>query len=156
MSDTPLRLLTREEIEQQDQLAYQDVPTPEWGEGTAVRVRELTADERDVFESATIRIRRETIQRRGGRSQVNPEMDFVEEALHNMRARLVAAAAINEKGDRLFTPEDVIWLGGRSAAAMDRVYAVAAALSGLTEDDVETLMRGLRPTPNGASTTDSH
>jgi hypothetical protein len=151
-----LRLLSREEIQQQEQLRHEDVPTPEWGANSAVRVRELTADERDVFESATIRIRRDIIQSRSGRQrQAEPEMDFVEEALHNMRARLVAAAAIDGTGNKLFTEEDVVWLGKRSAAALDRVYAVAASLSGLSDTDVEALMKGLRAIPNGASSSGS-
>src|SRR6516162_3192004 len=69
---------------------------------------------------------------RGGRRVVDPA---------NVRAKLVARCVVDDDGNRLFTDADVAELGGKSAAAMDRVYAVAARLSGMGADDQEELTR---------------
>src|SRR6516162_5882027 len=70
---------------------------------------------------------------RGGRRQVDPA---------NVRAKLVARCVIDDDGNRLFTDADVAELGGKSAAAVDRVYAVAARLSGMGgEEEMQELVR---------------
>jgi len=48
---------------------------------------------------------------------------------------------VDDVGGRLFTDADVAELGGKSAAAVDRVYAVAARLSGMGADDQEDMVR---------------
>ncbi len=54
-------------------------------------------------------------------------------------ARLVAASIVDEDDKRVFSQSDVKALGEKSAAALDRVMAVAMRLSGLTEEDAEEL-----------------
>jgi len=61
--------------------------------------------------------------------------------LANVRARLCAISIVDETGKRMFSDEDVRALGRKSAAALDRVFAAAQRLSGLTDEDVEELAK---------------
>jgi hypothetical protein len=102
----------------------EEVNVPEWG-GT-VLVRGMTGRERDAFEVSMM------TPGRGGRREVNPV---------NVRAKLVARCVVDDDGNRLFTDADAADLGERSAAAIDRVYAAAARLSGMGDDDQEAMTR---------------
>ena len=114
-------LLTKEAILGADDLEFEDVAVPEWG--GSVRVYGLTGTERDRYEQAIV-------QQRGRRMVAN---------LQNARARLVAMAVRDEEGKRLFADGDVAALGQKSGRVLDRLFDVAARLSGLTEDEVEEL-----------------
>jgi hypothetical protein len=114
-------LLTKEQILAIDDVQVRDVEVPEWG--GVVRVRGLTGTQRDAFES-------EVVVLNGSNTQRN---------LRNIRARLVAITAVDDKGARLFTHKDVDALGAKSARALDRVFSAASELSGLSAADVEEL-----------------
>lgn len=108
-------------------LAISDLPTeevivPQWG-GMKVWVRGLTAYERDAFEA-------DNITGRGKNRDVN---------LRGIRARLVALCAVDENGERIFSNDDVEALGGKSSAAVGRLFDVASRLNGISESDVEEL-----------------
>ena len=118
--------LKRDEILNQDDLITEDVQVPEWG-GAWVRVRTINASERDWFEASTI-------ERNGKKVTTN---------LRNIRARLCLLCLVDENGDRLFAEEDEFPLGGKSAAALDRVFTVAQRLNGLRDQDVEELAGNL-------------
>ena len=114
-------ILTREQILGAQDLKTETVDVPEWG--GQVLVAGLTGTERDRFEQ-------DSIQGKGK----NVTMNFA-----NMRARLVALAVVDSDGKRLFAHDDVKALGGKSAAALNRVFEVAQRLSGLTDNDLEEL-----------------
>lgn len=116
------KFLNRDEILAAPDLGSQDVYVPEWGGW--VRVRALSGAERDRFES-------EIAEVKGRKTQLN---------LANVRAKLVALAAIDENGGRLFRPSDVEALGVKSAAALDRVFDAAMRLAGMRNQDIEELM----------------
>ena len=120
MSD---KTLTRDEILSKGKLKAELVEVPEW-QG-AVYVRELTAAERDHWESKLVSLEGKTTKL----------------TLDNARASLAAATVVDAEGKRLFTVEDIEALGKLSGAALDRVYAVATRLSGITEEDVEELAK---------------
>ena len=128
-------LLSRESILGADDRKTEDVAVPEWG-GT-VRVRALSGTERDAYEAGIVQLRGD------GTKTVN---------LKNLRGRLVALSCVDDEGNRLFTDEDAIALGDRSASALERVFDVARKLSGLSEDDVEELAEGFGSAPNDGST----
>lgn len=109
-------LLGRDAILGAVDLGHVDVEVPEWG--GVVRVRMMTGSERDSFESATV-------VRRGKRLEAN---------LENIRARLVTMCAVDEAGNRLFSEADVAALAAKSSAALNRVFAAAQQLNGLTEE----------------------
>ena len=120
--ETPATLLTRETILAKQSLQSELVDVPEWG-GT-VRVRELTGTERDLFEAAMVRMQK------GGKHDLT---------MDNARARLVALAVIDATGAKVFTQGDIEKLGNLSAAALSRVFDVAARLSKITDEDLEEL-----------------
>lgn len=126
-----VKFLGREAI-----LAVQDTPVevvevPEWG--GSVRVKTLSGAERDQFESAIVQ--------RNGRN--------VKQNLLNIRARLVAAALVDENGAALFSFDDVEALGRKSARALDRIFGKAQELAGMREQDVEELANVFAGTPEG-------
>jgi len=59
--------------------------------------------------------------------------------LLNIRARFVASCIIDEDGKRLFTAQDIVPLGKKSAAAMSRVFDECREINGITEKDVEEI-----------------
>lgn len=89
----------------------------------SVLVRGMTGEERDRFEASTF-------QRRG---------DRVERNFHNLRARLVAWCCVDDDGKPLFDLAEVELIGKKSAAAISRIYDMAAKLSGITESDAAEL-----------------
>jgi hypothetical protein len=131
---TRMALLSKEAIFAQNDQTHEDVEVPEWG-GT-VRLRSLTGEERDAYEASMV-------QQVGKKARAN---------LRNMRAKLVAMAAIKETGEPLFDHADVMRLGQSNAAALDRLFEVAQRLSGLSDDDLKELEEGFGSAPNGAST----
>lgn len=110
--------LTRSDFIKPRELKHETVEVPELG-GT-VTVRELTAAERDSFEW------RFTEARESG-------------AAPNLRGMLVARTVVDDEGNRILTDEDADAVGKQSAAWVDRLFAVAQRLSGITGKDVEEL-----------------
>jgi len=106
--------LNKDAILKAQDLDTQDVDVPEWG--GSVRVRGMTASERDRFEQVM-----------GG------------ENVANIRANLVARTVVDENSQRLFTDADISELGKKSAQALDRVFDVASRLSGLRSQDIDEL-----------------
>lgn len=115
-------LLTRNHI-----LACQDqqtriVAVPEWG--GSVMVWGMTGGERDSYEQAALD------QRTGERITVK-----------GLRSRLVVMCVRDAGGRRLFTAAHIPALALKSAAALDRVANVAAELSGLSDSDMEEMVK---------------
>jgi hypothetical protein len=127
-------LLTKDAILAANDLVTEDVEVPEWG-GT-VRVRTISGAERDAFEQAIV-------TRKGKNVQTN---------LANIRAKMVALCVVDENGQRLFADKDVLLLGTKSAAALDRVFTVAQQLAGLTDKDVDELAENLETGQSDDST----
>lgn len=120
----PKKFLDKSSILSQDDLKVEEVYVPEWDGWVGVRT--LQANERDWFEASTV-------QRNGKQITTN---------LQNIRARLCLLCMVNpETGERLFQPEDEFPLGGKSAAALDRIFTVAQRLNGLRDEDVDELAK---------------
>ena len=132
-----MSLLSKTAILAAQDLQTEDVEVPEWG--GAVRVRSFTGRERDAFEASMVRGE--------GRDR---KVD-----LTNMRARLVGLTVIDETGQRLFTDEEADLLGAKSGAALDRVFAIAQKLNGLSGADVEELSKNSSGVPSAVSTSAS-
>lgn len=126
------KFLNKTEILAQDDLKTEDIQIPEWGDAW-VRVRTLNASERDHFEASTV-------QRKGKNVTTN---------LENIRARLCLLCLVDENGNRLFEEEDTFPLGGKSAAALDRIFTVAQRLNGLRDEDVDELAGESNAAQNG-------
>jgi hypothetical protein len=115
--------LTRDAIFAVSDIQTEDVFVPEWN-GT-VKVRGLTAAERDVYETSIV-------SQRGKNVELNRQ---------NIRAKLVALSVVDEAGVRIFADTDVRKIGEKSAAAVDLLYGVASRLSGLSKDDEDELAK---------------
>lgn len=121
-------LLSREAILGQAEAGelHEDIPVPEWG--GKVRVKALSGIERDRYERSILE------EKKSGRFKTR---------LEGARAKLVVAAAIDAKGERLFSQADVEALGRKSAAALNRVWEAAARLAGMKEEDLDELVGDL-------------
>ena len=115
-----MELLTKENILAAEDLTFEHIEVPEWG--GVVRVRTMTAGERDRWETALL-----------------DEKGEVRE--QDIRARLVSLTAVDGEGKRMFDDGDITALSAKSAAAMDRVFAAASKLNGLSAADVEELAK---------------
>ena len=134
-------VLTRDQIQIVDDRKIEAVEVPEWG--GMVYVRGLSGTDRDSFEMAMI----EQSRGKGKRTQ--------EVNLRNLRAKLVVRTAVDsadpETAKPIFEMSDIEWLGRKSAQALQRVYAVAQRLSGLSNEEVEELTTDLGEGQSGGS-----
>lgn len=129
------RTLSRADILNVNDQRYVEVPVPEWGDDVQVRIRALTAKERDDFE---------------GKIASGPAMNY-----DNVRARFLALVAVDENNQPLFTEADIPLLGLKSAAALNRIFNVGSPMSGLTKTDVEDLAKNSGSTRAGGSSSNS-
>ena len=114
-----MAMLTRDKILAAKDTDLFEVDVPEWG-GT-VLVKPLTGEQRDAFEASMYDAKTKQI------------------LTQNVRARVVAMACVNNKGERLFTNEDVDALGKKSGVALDRIYKMLQGESGLSESAMEKI-----------------
>lgn len=114
-------LLTRDSILAADDLPRKLVSVPEWGGD--VFVRTMTGGERDQFE--------QMIMEAGGADSSGWRKCF--------RAKLAVLTLCDENGKSLFSFDDWETLSKKSAAALDRVFAVASRLNGISKTDVQEL-----------------
>lgn len=131
--DNSKQFLSREAILAISDTQIETIDVPEWN--TMVRVRGLTAAERDQFEG-------EIVQRNGKDVRTNTK---------NIRARLVVLSVVDADGTRLFTYHDIATLGEKSAKALDRIFSKAMELSGLRDEDVAELAENFDETPDAGS-----
>ena len=102
-------------------LVIEELDVPEWG--GVVRVKMLTAKERDDFEASMV------VMKKG---QPTPNTA-------NARARLVQLAVVDEEGKQLFTKHDIQTLGNLPAAGLQRVFNKINEMSAISEDDLKEL-----------------
>ncbi len=114
-------MLSRDQILKADDIKEKMVFVPEWG--GEVRIKMMSGTERDNFEASIYNSDEKTTD------------------LTNIRAKLCVAVMVDEKGKRLFSLEDVIALGAKSAKALDRVYDEATSLNKITAADQEELVK---------------
>ena len=126
-------ILSKDQILAARDIATETVSVPEWG--GEVIVRGMTGTDRDAFEASVVNMR-------DGAAAVD---------MRNVRAKLVASCAVGEDGARLFTDDDVMALGAKSAQALGRVFEVAQRLSGLTKEDVTALGKASASGANAGS-----
>lgn len=129
-------VLDRDSILASNDLAFEEVEVPEWG--GSVRVRSLTGWERDQFEASITK-------RRGTDFEMN---------LVNARAKLVVLTVVDAEGNRVFSDDDVLDLGKKSAVALNRIFLVAQKLSGLSDQDVTELTRDFDPAQDAGRLSD--
>lgn len=115
-----MAFLTRDQILSADDRKTEKVAVPEWGGDVLVSV--MSGEQRDSYENLITEV--------GADGKARHKLD-------NLRAKLVSCCLVDEAGNCLFTEKDVKALGSKSAAALQRVYNVAARINRVTEDGVE-------------------
>ena len=116
-------MLNKSQILEAADLGFEEVEVPEWG--GSVRVRMMTGSERDAFET-------EIYEVKGDDVKFNRE---------NFRARLLVRTIADEKNDRIFSDADIQTLGKKSAKVLDRLFAVAQKLNGISAADREEMIK---------------
>lgn len=115
-----MALLTRDQILKSDDLKTEVVSVPEWGGDVIVST--MSGFARDSLESSLV-------GKGGGTNTVN------------IRAKFTASTLVDESGKLLFTDKDVVALGKKSSAALDRVYDVVSRLNKISDKDVEEIAK---------------
>jgi hypothetical protein len=118
-----MAVLSREAIIKSDDRQKEVVSVPEWGGDVIVRA--MSSEELDSWEQWAVD------QRQRWGDNICP----------NLRASLCVRCIVDEKGERVFGDGEVEILGRKSGAALDRIYAVAARLSGRTKQDFDELKK---------------
>ena len=126
-----MALLTKQQIVDADDLGLVEVEVPEWG--GSVLVKPLTAKQRGQFTSALVE------QRQGGRQTLR---------LQEIQTRLCGLSIVDESGKRMFSDAELTVLGGKSSAALQRIFEVAQRLAGLSTEQVEELAGNSDETPS--------
>lgn len=103
---------------------------PEWG--TSVRLRALSARERDRYEVSMAQM-----------DKGDPDRNF--------RARLVAAALIDGDGKPMFRGKAIDRLGEKNAVVLDRLFDVVVDISGMGPTAREEAAEAFEPAPDGPS-----
>ena len=122
------QLMNRAAILQAQDIGHEDIDLsdiPGWG---VVRIKDLTAAERDSLEGSLVK------EVRTGKG-VRREVKF-----DNVRAAYCAATICDEGLQPIFFRDDVLLLGAKSARALDRIFGRVQARNGLSDKDVETLI----------------
>jgi len=131
-----MALLTKQQIVDANDLETVEVNVPQWG--GSVLVRALTAKQRGQLMSTLID------QTKDGRTL----------RLQDLQARLCAMSIVDGQGKRFFSDNEIVALGAKSSAALQRVFEVAQRLSGLSDEQVEELSKNSEETPSDDSPSD--
>ncbi|RIK41602.1 MAG: hypothetical protein DCC55_11335 [Chloroflexi bacterium] len=127
-------LASREQILGVQDIGFEDIDMgdiPGWA-GIVIRIKDLSAAERDKLEASLVVERKVQAGRKVKTSR--------EVSLENVRATFCAACIVDESMTPLFGPDDVRALGRKSARALDRIFGRIRERNGLTEEDVEELV----------------
>lgn len=100
---------------------------PGWG---VVRVKDLSAAERDKLEQSITEERIERVNGKRVKTQVLKE---------NIRATFCAACIVDEQNQLLFDRSDIKLLGQKSARALDAIFAVIRQRNGIGDEDLAEL-----------------
>lgn len=124
----------RDEILSLDDVVYESVKVPEWG-NREFWLRAPTSADRDAFESSLITQRK--VRKPNGKTRT-----INETSLANIRAKLVVRCVCEGQGNPalVFKPEDADKLAAKNSAAVDRLYAVAQRLAGITDEELDELV----------------
>jgi hypothetical protein len=111
--------LTKDQILAADDMGLLEVQVPEWGGSVFVRV--MTVGERDSYE--------------------NEWMVNKATGVNNFRSKFLQRVLCNEKGELLFSRDEVEKLAAKSAKVIGRVWEAAMRHNHLSDKDVEELAK---------------
>jgi len=122
----------KKHIFNQNDFPVEEIKVPEWDLPFPIYIRTMSAQERDAFEANQL------VDDAEGKKTLS---------LENLRAALLVSVlcADPEGNYRVFTEtEDIVALGKKSVAAIDRCLDVSRKLNGSTEEDEENLVKNLK------------
>lgn len=128
-----MSLLSKNAILGASDLASEVLSVPQWGGD--VRIRELTAHERSVFEKDAM---------------AGKEIDWVD-----YKVRMVCICVVDEANERIFSDEDRDAVGKRSPAAIDLVFNAITALNKLGNAATDEAEKASAVTQADGSTSNS-
>jgi len=111
--------LNKEQILAADDLGLLEVPVPEWSGSVYIRV--MSVGERDSYE--------------------NEWMANKSTGVPNFRSKFLQRVLCNDKGELLFTKEEVDALAKKSARVVGTLWEAAMRHNKLTDQDVEELAK---------------
>jgi hypothetical protein len=126
--------LTAEEILAMDDLPMEEVVVPEW-KGRTVFVCGLTAAAKNAYQASLVDVQ--------GKSR--------KLKLEHSTAKLLVRCLVNRERKLLFTESQILALGAKSAAALERLGKVASRLSGMDEGEQEQLLKNSEAAQSGDS-----
>lgn len=127
-------LLSKDEIFGMDDIPTELVTVPEW-KHRKVMICGLTAAGKNAYQSSLVEITGKTRKMR----------------LENATAKLLVLTIVNGARQPIFTESDILRLGTKSAAVLERLAKVASRLSGMDEDENEQLLKNSEAAQSGDS-----
>lgn len=142
------KVLTKDSIFKAEDITKEWIDIPEWKGGLYIKV--LSGGERDAFEEGMFK---------------SNDMGNFTRNLENMRARLIAFAAVDVNNKPIFDSTlkydvqgklygDIAELGKKSSIVLDRMYTVAQRLNKLRKEDIDDLTKNSLPDQSEDSTSD--
>lgn len=128
-----MSLLNKNQILSADRKKTVDVHVKEWG--GEVRLQELSASDRDMWESESFQLGAD-----GQDVKFNPK---------HARARLVVRCLIGADGKRLFTDDEVAAVGSLSATSVQKLFDAARKLNAVSGEDMKELEGNSDAGPSG-------
>jgi len=113
-----MTILTREQILEIQDIEYREVVVKEWDGGT-VRIRSLTAQEREEYDSWLFTVKK---------------LDAT-----TSRSRLLSMAIVDNDGKPIFTEGDIQTLAKKNSKIVVRLSYIAQKLSGMTPGSIKEL-----------------
>lgn len=137
-----MALMSRADILNAPDIEFEDIDLSAvhgWG---TVRIKDLTAGERDKLEQSIVIERTE---------RVNGKQVKTQELRANVRATFCAACIVDETMQPLFSKSDITALGEKSARALDAIFSLIRRRNGIGEEDLAELEGNSEPSQDGAS-----
>jgi len=113
-----MSILTREQILEMQDIEYREVTVKEW-EGGTVRVRSLTAQEREEYDSWLFTVKK---------------LDAT-----TSRSRLLSMAIVDDDGKPIFTESDIQALAKKNSKVIVRLSYIVQKMSGMTPGSIREL-----------------
>lgn len=132
--------LSRDQIFAAHDLAAEEVPAPEWGEGETVRVRAFSLEARDAFwrpmrefiDTMEARVKALEDDGRGDEAAALRAAETARVVREIDPARLAVFTVVDGAGELVFGEEDIPRLRRKNPAVLERIEAVAMRLNGLS------------------------
>lgn len=115
--DSAKDFLSKDEILAMDDIPTEEVIVPEW-KNRKVLISGLTAAGRNAYQASLTEMH-------GNKQKLK---------LEHATAKLLVRAIVNEKRQPIFTETDIIRLGTKSSAVLERLAKIASRLSGMDEE----------------------